>query len=138
MYYRKLVEQAYQEAIALNKNIPADLRDSLRRHNRMPLFLSNLALELEKAQTSTLARGRSKIADNRLKEIVYDFTEVFIQGIKAEADRRYQSDIQKKLIEAEATRRADLEKTASGNVSGEYQELFEQGGISVTDERTET
>lgn len=136
MYYKKLVEQAYQEALALNKNVNAELRAALRSHERMPLFLSNLAKNLEDLQASRRGLNRYIYPENQLRQIVYDFTEVFISGVVAEAESRYRSEVQKQMLAQQAQANKDLEATASGKVSGDFEEIFKEGGISVTDERS--
>lgn len=136
MYYKKLVEQAYQEALALNKNVNAELRAALRSHERMPLFLSNLAKNLEDLQASRRGLNRYIYPENQLRQIVYDFTEVFISGVVAEAESRYRSEVQKQMLAQQEQAKKDLEATASGNVSGDFKDIFKEGGISAIDERS--
>lgn len=136
MYYRKLVEDAYFEAIALNNTIPYDLRVALKNHGKIPLFLHNLAVELDKTQAKRIADGKATFAVKQLKNIVYDFTKLFIEGVKAEAESRHQSDIKKQLMQAKLQAEKDLDLTASGKVSGDYVEIFKDGGVIATDERT--
>ena len=136
MYYRRLVEETYKEAIALNNKIPSDLRSALKSHNKIPLFLHNLALELDKLQALKQKQGKEPIAETKLKQIVYDFTDLFIVGVKAKAEADYQSDIQKQMLAAKAQAEKDLDATASGKVTGEYADIFKEGGINMTDERS--
>lgn len=136
MYYRKLVEETYKEAIALNNKIPSDLRSALKSHNKIPLFLHNLALELDKLQALKQKQGKEPMAETKLKQIVYDFTDLFIVGVKAKAEADYQSDIQKQMLAAKAQAEKDLDATASGKVTGEYADIFKEGGINMTDERS--
>lgn len=136
MYYRRLVEETYKEAIALNNKIPSDLRSALKSHNKIPLFLHNLALELDKLQTLKQKQGKEPIAETKLKQIVYDFTDLFITGVKAKAEADYQSDIQKQMLAAKAQAEKDIDATASGKVSGDYADIFKEGGVHMTDERS--
>lgn len=136
MYYRRLVEETYRESIALNNKIPDDLRSALKAHERIPLFLNNLALELDKLQIHRQKKGQETFTDAKIKSIVYDFTDVFITGIKAEAEAKYQSDIQKQLMQKQIADAKDLDATASGKVSGEFADIFKEGGITMTDERS--
>lgn len=136
MYYRRLVEETYKEAIALNNKIPSDLRSALKSHNKIPLFLHNLALELDKLQALKQKQGKEPMAETKLKQIVYDFTDLFIVGVKAKAEADYQSDIQKQMLAAKAQAEKDLDATASGKVTGEYADIFKEGGINMTDERS--
>lgn len=135
MYYRKLVEDTYFECIALDPNLPLDLRTALKSHARIPLFLSNLAQELDKAQAARVGRGKSPIALNVIKSLVYEYTQMFIKGIQMQAEANYQSEVQKKLLEAQAQAQKDLEQTALGKPSGEFEEIFKDG-VKTSDERS--
>lgn len=136
MYYRRLVEETYKEAIALNNKIPSDLKAALKSHQKIPLFLHNLALELDKLQMLKQKQGQQPIAETKLKQIVYDFTDLFITGVKAKAEADYQSDIQKQMLAAKAQAEKDIDATASGKVSGDYADIFKEGGVHMTDERS--
>lgn len=136
MYYRRLVEDAYNEAIALMPDIPLDLRAALKKHNKMPLMLHNLAIELDKVQASRQNAGKQTYAVKQLKDIVYDFTKLFIEGVKMEAESRHQSDVKKQLALAEAQKAKDMDDTALGKVSGEFADIFKEGGVIATDERS--
>lgn len=130
MYYQKLIESTYFEAISLNQKIPMDLKIALKNHNRMPMFLKNLSDQITKAQDLSMSKNK-KIPDIKIKEIVYSFTDMFVEMVQKEAAHRHQSDIQKKFLETEAQKKQDLENTASGIISGEYVDLFLEGGIQT-------
>lgn len=136
MYYLKLVEDSYKEAIALMPDIPLDLRTALKSHNKIPLFLHNLAKQLDQTQATRINKSKAKLADQQIKEIVYDYAKIFIQGVVAEANARQQSDVQKHLLAAQEQAKKDLDLTASGKVSGEYEDIFKEGGVIQTDERS--
>lgn len=135
MHYLELVKKTYQEAIAL-KQMPSDLRTALKSHERMPLMFKNLALELDKLQTSRILKKKKPFAEKIIKDVIYDMVDIFISGVELEAKSRYESDMAKLAAQAEAQKQKDLDATASGNVSGEYQEIFEEGGVVATDDRS--
>jgi hypothetical protein len=135
MLYLEFVRKTYQEAIALNSKIPSDLKIALKSHERMPLLFQNLAIELQKVQDLYRARGKPPVSEKTMKSLVYDVTDMFISGVESEAKSRYESDAQKALKELEAQKLKDIQETASGNVSGEYQEIFDEGGVIATSER---
>lgn len=135
MYYLDLVKKTYVEAIAL-KQIPDDLRTALRSHERMPLMFVNLAKELEKAQNTLLRKGKKKADDKTIKTIIYDMIDIFIAGIEEEARKRYQSDLDKHAEEAKAQAVKDIKDTADGNVSGDFKDIFKEGGVIATDDRS--
>ena len=135
MQYFDLVKKTYQEAIAL-KQIPSDLKVALKSHERIPLMFKNLAAELDKVQASRLIKKKKPISEKILKDVIYDMVDIFIAGVEMEAKKRYESDLAKAASEAEAQKAKDLDATASGKVSGEYQEIFEEGGVTATDDRS--
>lgn len=135
MHYLELVKKTYQEAIAL-KQMPSDLRTALKYHERMPLMFKNLALELDKLQTSRILKKKKPFAEKIIKDVIYDMVDIFISGVELEAKSRYESDMAKLAAQAEAQKAKDLDATASGNVSGEYQEIFKEGGVTSTDDRS--
>lgn len=135
MLYLELVRKTYQEAIALNRNINSDLRAALKSHERMPLLFQNLALELEKVQALQLSKGKPPVTEKTMKSLIYDVTDMFISGVEAEAKARYESDAQRVLKAKQEQAQNDIENTASGNVSGEFQSIFEEGGVISTQER---
>lgn len=136
MLYLELVRKTYQEAIALNRNISSDLRIALKSHERMPLLFQNLATELEKVQALQLSKGKPPVSEKTMKSLIYDVTDMFISGVEAEAKSRYESDAQKMLKAQALQAQKDIENTASGNVSGDFEEIFEEGGVISTDERS--
>lgn len=133
MNYHKLIKESYIEAIALDQTIPLDLRSALRSHERMPLFLDNLAKQLAGAQANRIKSNKDALHEAQIKSIVYDFTKIFIDGVKREAENRYKSDVKKQLEMAQAQMLKDLDATASGKISGEYQEIFSDGVTATTD-----
>lgn len=136
MYYLELVKKTYQEAIALNPKINSGLKTALKSQERMPLFLKNLAIELEKVQENRNRKGKLHYSEKAIKDTIYDMVDVFIMGVEMENKARMESQLQKRLAEQEAQKKKDLEDTASGKVSGEYEELFDEGGITTDDDRS--
>jgi len=129
------VRNTYQEAIAL-KQMPSDLRIALKSQERMPLFLENLAKELEIIQADRLKKNQKLYQEKTIKDTIYDFVDMFIHTVEAEAQNRMKSDMQKMIDKQKEDERKDLEKTASGQVSGDYEEIFKEGGITTTEDRS--
>lgn len=136
MNYFELVKKTYQEAIALNSKIPLDLRVALKSHEKIPQFFKNIALEIEKAQADRLAKGGKPFADQTIKSLIYDVTDIFIAGIKAEADSRAQSEIERLAKKAEADKKADLEATVAGQAKGDYADAMKEGGVIMPEDRS--
>ena len=136
MLYLNLVKKTYQEAIALNPKINSDLRAALKSHERMPLLFKNLAIELEKVQADRVNKWKKPFPEKTLKALIYDMVDVFIMGVEMEVKKRYQSDMERIEEEAKIKAQKDLEATASGVISGDFEEIFKDGEITTTDERS--
>ena len=135
MHYLNLVRKTYQEAIAL-KQMPSDLRSALKSQERMPKFLENLAKELETVQAGRIKKGKTPYQEKTIKDTIYDFVDMFIITVETEANNRMKTDLQKMIDKQKEDERKDLEKTASGQVSGDYEEIFKEGGITTTEDRS--
>lgn len=135
MLYFELIKKTYQEAVALNSKIPLDLRTALKSHEKIPLFFKNIAEQLEKAQDDRIKKGQKPFQESTVKSFIYDVTEMFILGVKAEADARAQSEIDRLAAKAEADRKKDLESTVAGKAQGDYADLIKEGGVKIVNER---
>ena len=131
-----MVRQSYDEAIKLHPTAPSDLKIALRSHERIPLFVDNLA-----RQFTLIAEQRTKKAQplpsmKHLKEIVCDMVDVFIAGVKDEALKRQESDMKKMIRETEARNAKDLDASASGELTGDYADLATEAGLIIDESRS--
>jgi hypothetical protein len=136
MFYFELIKKTYHEAVLLNSKIPGDLKTALKSHEKIPLFFKSIAQELEKAQNDRLAKNQKPFSEKTIKDFIYDVTEIFIIGIKAEADARAQSEIDRLAAKAETDRKKDLEATIGGKAQGDYADVLKEGGVIMTDDRS--
>jgi hypothetical protein len=136
MFYFELIKKTYHEAVSLNTKIPLDLKTALKSHERIPQFFKTIAEELEKAQNDRIKKNQKPFKEKTIKDFIYDVTEIFIIGVKAEADTRAQSEIQRLAAKAEADRKKDLEATVSGKAQGDYAEVLKEGGVKIIDDRS--
>lgn len=81
----------YQEKVAM-MDIPSELRTALKAHERVPQFVDNLLKEINNFPR--------KLNVNRfkLKNLVYDMTEVFVRGVEATIRARQMSEIEKNSL----------------------------------------
>lgn len=122
-WYKERARKWYIEAINLNKNIDSDLKRALKVHDRVPNFIDNLSIEFSKVQTIRAREGKSPLSEKTLQSSTYDMVEWFIAGLKNDYDKRVESEA-KKLAKAKAEQyQKDLEASADGKMSGEFQEL---------------
>lgn len=99
---RRYIEADYRECVALTE-MPADLKQALKAHERIPAFFKNLEREL--AQASKLG----VLSRETIKHSVYSLTEFFINNVKREANERIMSDAMKAAAVQKATHRQEIE-----------------------------
>lgn len=122
-WYKEKVRKWYQEALALNKNVNSDLKRALKAHERVPNFIDNLSIEFSKVQVQRAREHKSPLSEKTLQQSTYDMVDVFITGLKNKYDIAAESEAKKMAREREIQYQKDLEATASGTPSGEFQEL---------------
>lgn len=100
---KRLIRKDYQECVALME-MPADLRQALRAHERVPAFLDNLERELSAAK---VGRMLSRV---KIKETVYSLTEFFVNTVRRHGDEKIMSEVAKAAIKAKDQERKELEE----------------------------
>jgi hypothetical protein len=116
------VKQWFFEAIKLDVDCPPELRAILERgHPRLEGFIARMAFELETALNINARKG-IMISPNTQQQIVYDMTKYFVLGLKTEAKKRYESDLERLAREAEAQKLKEFDDVLSGNATGEFAE----------------
>jgi hypothetical protein len=113
-----LVKTDYQEAVRMLPSVDAELKRSLKSHERVPKFLENLSREISRLPNH-LRPDRA-----RIKKIVYDMTELFVHNVKRQADEMAMSDARKQAEIAAAQAKKDLDMTANGTPVGDYAEVL--------------
>lgn len=82
--------------------MPEELRRALKSHERVPMFIDNLAREFGNL---TFQAKKETIV-----QAVHDMTKLFIVGVQANADAVRMSDQQRRRAKREADRQAQLKK----------------------------
>ena len=136
MFYQEKVRQYYKECVALNNKISPELKRALGHHERVPVFVDNLALEIKALQEHNLKKNKEYIEEKFIKDLVYDMVDIFIIGLEEKAKEMQMSDIEKSAKKAKADAARDLENSSNGNISGEYEELTKDGGMTIDDSRS--
>lgn len=122
-WYKDRVRKWYQEALALNKDVNSDLKRALKAHERVPNFIDNLSVEFSKVQVQRSREGKSPLSEKTLQQSTYDMVETFITGLKNSYDKAAESEAKKLARERAVQYQKDLEATADGKPSGDFQEL---------------
>ena len=132
MFYRTFVRNAYHEAILLHPTASSELKRSLKSNDRVPKFVDDVAIEVENVQKAFDLKGLEKLDDHAIKGLVYDLTNLFIQGVEKRAEEMHMSDAQKMLIKQRSDYQKDLD-----NMTGDFADLIKEGGVKFTEERTD-
>ena len=124
--FQELARDYYQECIRLHPEIDAEFKRSLKIHMRVPVFIDNLAKQFQLIQDLRISKGKPPLDKLKLKEIVYDLTALFINSVQEEARKKYQSEANRIMEEQAKQKLKDLQETANGNPSGDYEELIQK------------
>ena len=82
-------------------DVPQGLKDALKTHERIPVFIDNLAAQLS---------GIKKISREQVVSAVRDLSHVFVRAVRLQADERVISPLKKAIAKAEASRKAEMDK----------------------------
>lgn len=116
------VKKWFEEAIRLDIEAPSDLKDTLLRGGpKIEQFINSMAVELDKACSTCLAKG-IVIKEKTMQDYVYDMVKYFMKGLESEARKRYESDLAKAARDAQASKLAEFEKASNGIIDGEFAE----------------
>ncbi len=127
----------FDEAVRLNVDCPADLRDRLlnvnrEKHARLDLFLERLCLEFVEADKLCMQRGL-RLKEKTMQTTVYDMTDFFIKLLVKEAKGMYDSDLAKAAERAKADAIAQAEDFLNGGKDNVYAEegLVSEGEVKI-------
>ena len=112
MSLRDLVVKEYQQTITNSLEIPRELKDALKVHERMPAFMDNLCKELSNPLFA-------KYSNNQLRGIVNDATMFFISLVKQKANEQMLSDLAKEKMLQEQRDKAIINKAADTGIVDE-------------------
>lgn len=97
----ELARKTYAHHVQSRLDIPAELKNALKTHECVPLFIDNLARELKKIH------GINK--DN-IEYAVRNLTDLFIQNVIKKRDFDMQSEAQKLVLKEQQLRKERLKK----------------------------
>lgn len=124
MTLREAVIADFREFIRISPKVPDGLRGSLRMNERIPKFLDNLVGEISNVEQKGIILDRTKI-----KEIVYNMTELFVLLMKKKAEEMHMSDLAKAALKQELEGDEIAQKLdAEGNA-----DLSDEMGIIIKD-----
>lgn len=101
---RDLIRKAYRDYIETEYSVPTELRLSLRTHERVPVFVDNMAREL--------SRPGLNLKRETLIMCVRDMTRFFIENVKRAAEERTLSPLAKSLLKKRVDDMKDFRRQA--------------------------
>lgn len=115
---KAFILQCYDEKIALSANIPSEMKAALKGSNRVPVFLKNLQVKIEK----------SNVSKETIREAVYSMTEWFLEAFKKHAEERQMSEVAKQAMLRNQERKEIIETAIeTGNITEEVCDVIEEG-----------
>ncbi len=99
---RTICRKAYQEQVA---RLPStELRKALAAHERVPLFIDNLAREFSGC--------KFKITKEQIISAVNDMTKIFVSAVVMQAEERVLSPLRQAVMKEEKARKAEMNRLA--------------------------
>lgn len=118
MNSRDICRAAYQSYIA-TAEMPEDLRRSLKTHERVPAFIDNLAMHVERIEKSPKLKARTRLNIEKITSLAIDFTKVFVANVIRQADERRMSDAEKQRILKAQSDAKELDKLVEETITHE-------------------
>ncbi len=99
----KLCRKTYQDFIE-RQPILTELKRSLRVHERVPVFVDNMAAEIHKLQF--------EVKRETVIKMIEDMTRYFIMAVEQTSKERVMSQVERMRIKTEASTKAIMDKAA--------------------------
>ena len=110
MEIQQFVRETYQDVVK-QAQIPDELKNALKAHERIPVFVDNMAREI-KALPYTVDKEVIRMA-------VRDLTLWFMQAATRQANERIMSDLEKWSLKQKEQDKAELRAAADALIAGE-------------------
>lgn len=121
---KAFILRCYDERIALAE-MPSEMRESLKASNRVPAFLQNLQLRVEKLPIRYQKQ-------ETIRDATYSLTDWFIEAFKKHANERMLSEVEKRALLAKQERTQIIETAIdTGEITEEVYDV-------ITEEATKT
>ncbi len=108
---RKICQDEYQKYVK-DQPIPVELKRALRAHERIPLFIDNMAHQFAQCEKRNV-----KVSREQIISAVRDLTKIFILNVTQQAEERAMSPIKKAHLKAKASQIADMKKLGDALVN---------------------
>ena len=105
-------------------DMPTDLKNSIKNHERVESFLRNTCGKLAKLDLEYKKKYGKTTSKQTVQEIVEGLAGLFAGKVQAYHDEQHMSILEKMRLREEAERKAALDKAVTtGELTGDYAEL---------------
>lgn len=120
---RLQIKKWFWEAVSLDVECPADLKESLKLngHPNLEGFFDRLTAQVEAAELKCKAQG-TPLKPSTVQETAYSMASVFLKGMYGERVQRFEATVKKELRQREADNIKEFDNVLAGNVDGEFAE----------------
>jgi len=125
---KQMCRADFLEYIAM-RDMDSELKRALKAHERVPVFIDNLAREFYKCPI--------KISRETIKSAVYDMTEVFIGALILKANEALLSDVARGQIKAQQQQDKELKEVLSAIIDGQEETVETSAKGEVTQSSSE-
>lgn len=106
-----------------NATVNTELKKALLNHPNMRVFVQNIYAELVGVEQIRASKQKPRLKKTTIESYVKDMTNHFIMQFNHVAEVKAMSDLEKLRRSSEIQKQKDLEASADGKLTGEYEEL---------------
>lgn len=106
-----------------NATVNTELKKALLNHPNMRAFVQNIYAELVGVEQIRASKQKPRLKKTTIESYVKDMTNHFIMQFNHIAEVKAMSDLEKLRRSSEIQKQKDLEASADGKLTGEYEEL---------------
>lgn len=106
-----------------NATVNTELKKALLNHPNMRVFVQNIYTELVGVEQIRASKQKPRLKKTTIESYVKDMTNHFIMQFNHVAEVKAMSDLEKLRRSSEIQKQKDLEASADGKLTGEYEEL---------------
>lgn len=121
-----LVRRAFHQAID-EAQVTFDLKQAAKRHPRVEEIVKSLTLAFQDIQDERQKLRKPPVKESTITWATESYAGMFIRKVEIEAHKRGESDLNRVLREQKEKHAKDLEKTAEGTPSGDFESMVKEG-----------
>lgn len=130
---RLFVFREVHNYIKKHKRIPSEMKAALKGSDHIKNLTQNLTRELRAAQDFQLKRRGKGFKDKTLRDMVHEFTEIFLLQVEAAANKKRESMMAAYKREHAGDETKEFELALAGKSTGAFEDM---GLVIPEDQRT--